>query len=202
WLAELAPLADPGLVPVTVAVALKLALPDRAESPERVAAALGDKRLLLVLDNCEHVIDAAARMTDAVLRAAPHARVVATSRESLAAAGEAVYRVPSLEAPRGDRDVREQLLQPPAVSLFVARARAVDARFSPDARSAAITGAVCRHLDGIPLAIELAAARTATLGLDELAARLDDRFRLLTGGHRTALPRPQTLPATLDLRYQ
>ena len=202
WLAELAPLSDPGLVPVSVAVALKLALPDRAESPERVAAALGDKHLLLVLDNCEHVIDAAARIAEAVLRAAPHARVVATSREPLRAPGEYMYRVSSLEVPHEDTDDREELLQTAAVSLFVARVRAVEARFSPDARTAAITGAVCRRLDGIPLAIELAAARTATLGLDELAARLDDRFRLLTRGHRTALPRQQTLRATLDWSYE
>ena len=202
WFAELAPLSDPSLVPVSVAVALKLALPDRAESPERVAAALGDKRLLLVLDNCEHVIDEAARMADAVLRAAPHARVVATSREPLRAPGEYVYRVPSLEVPHEDTDDHEQLLQAAAVSLFVARARALEARFSPDARTAATTAAVCRRLDGIPLAIELAAARTATLGLDELAAHLDDRFRLLTGGHRTALPRQQTLRATLDWSYE
>jgi predicted ATPase/DNA-binding SARP family transcriptional activator len=202
WLAELAPLSDPSLVPVSVGVALKLALPDRAESPERVAAALGGKHLLLVLDNCEHVIEAAARMAEAVLRAAPHARVVATSREPLRAPGEYVYRVPSLEVPREYTDDREELLQTAAVSLFVARVRAVEARFSPDARAAAITGAVCRRLDGIPLAIELAAARTATLGLDELAARLDDRFRLLTGGHRTALPRQQTLRATLDWSYE
>jgi predicted ATPase/DNA-binding SARP family transcriptional activator len=202
WLAELAPLSDPSLVPVSVAVALKLALPDRAESPERVAAALGDKRLLLVLDNCEHVVEAAASMAEAVLRAAPHARVVATSREPLRAPGEYVYRVPSLEVPLEDTHDREDLLQTAAVSLFVARTRAVTGNFLPDARSAATMGAVCRRLDGIPLAIELAAARTATLGLDELAARLDDRFRLLTRGHRTALPRQQTLRATLDWSYR
>jgi len=202
WFAELAPLSDPSLVPVSVAVALKLALPDRVESAERVAAALGDKHLLLVLDNCEHVIEAAARMAEAVLRAAPHACVVATSREPLRVPGEYVYRVPSLEVPSEDTDDREKLLQTAAVSLFIARVRAVEARFSPDARTAAITGAVCRRLDGIPLAIELAAARTATLGLDELAARLDDRFQLLTGGHRTALPRQQTLRATLDWSYE
>src|SRR5262249_49767062 len=153
WFAELAPLSDPSLVPVTVAVSLKLALPDGAESPERVAAALSTKHLLLVLDNCEHVIDAAARMAEALLRVAPHARVVATSREPLRAPGEYVYRVPSLEVPSEDTDDREELLQTAAVSLFVARVRAVEGRFSPDARTAAITGAVCRRLDGIPLAI-------------------------------------------------
>src|SRR5262249_61243377 len=108
WLAELAPLSDPSLVPVSVAVALKLAPPDRAESPERVAAALGDKRLLLILDNCEHVIDAAARMAEVVLRAAPHVRVVAASREPLRWPREDVEQVPSLEVPREaivDREV-------------------------------------------------------------------------------------------------
>src|SRR5262249_39875127 len=131
WLAELAPLSDPSLVPVSVAVALKLALPDRAESPERVAAALGDKHLLLVLDNCEHVIDAAARMVDAVLRPAPPAGGGAPGREPLRAPGEYVYRIPSLEVPREDIDDREQLLQTAAVSLFIARMRAVEPRFSP-----------------------------------------------------------------------
>ncbi|HWN12851.1 MAG TPA: BTAD domain-containing putative transcriptional regulator, partial [Candidatus Dormibacteraeota bacterium] len=202
WVAELAPLSDPGLVPVTVAVALGLTLPAGAGSPERVAAALAAKRLLLVLDNCEHVIEAAARMAEALLRADPHARVMATSREPLRAPGEYVYRVLPLQVPAEGAEGREDLLEAAAVQLFVARARAVDLRFSPDARSAAITGAVCRRLDGIPLAIELAAARTATLGLEELAVRLDDRFRLLTGGHRTALPRHQTLRATLDWSYE
>ncbi len=202
WVAELAPLSDPGLVPVTVAVALGLTIPAAAESPERVASALAAKRLLLVLDNCEHVIEAAARMAEALLRANPYARVLATSREPLRAPGEYVYRVLSLEVPAEGTEDREDLLDAAAVKLFVARARGVDLRFSPDARTAAITGAVCRRLDGIPLAIELAAARTATLGLEELAARLDDRFRLLTGGHRTALPRHQTLRATLDWSYE
>src|SRR5438093_2341646 len=201
WVAELAPLSDPGLVPLTVAAALGLTLPAGAESPERVAAALGAKRVLFVLDNCEHVIEAAARMAAALLNANPHARVMATSREPLRAPGEYVYRVLSLELPADGAQDREDLLEAAAVKLFVARARAVDLRFSPDARSAVITGAVCRRLDGIPLAIELAAARTATLGLEELAVRLDDRFRQLTGGHRTALPQHQTLRATLDWSY-
>ena len=198
WVAELAPLSDPGLVPVTVAVALGVTLLAGAESPERVASALGAKRVLLMLDNCEHVIEEAARMAEALLRANPHARVMATSREPLRAPGEYVYRVLPLEVPAEGAEGREALLNAAAVQLFVARAQAVELHFALDARTAAITGAVCRRLDGIPLAIELAAARTAALGLEELAARLDDRFRLLTGGHRTALPRHQTLRATLD----
>src|SRR6185437_7901125 len=118
----------------------------------------------------------------------------------LRAPGEYVYRVLPLEVPAEGAEGREDLLKA-AVQLFVARAQAVE-HFSLDVRTAAITGAVCRRLDGIPLAIELAAARTATLGLEELAAHLDDRFRLLTGGHRTALPRHQTLRATFDWSHE
>jgi predicted ATPase len=202
WVAELAPLSDPGLVPVTVAVALGLTLPAGAESPERVAAAVGAQRVLLVLDNCEHVIEAAARMAVALLNANPHARVMATSREPLRAPGEYLYRVLPLEVPAEGTEDREDPLDAAAVQLFVARAQAMDLHFALDARSAVIIGAICRRLDGIPLAIELAAARTATLGLEELAAHLDDRFRLLTGGHRSALPRHQTLRATLDWSYE
>ena len=202
WVAELAPLSDPALVPITVAVALGLKLPSSAESPEQVAAALAGRHLLLVLDNCEHVIDAAARMAEALLRANPNAHVLATSREPLRAPGEYVYRVLPLKVPEEGADDHEDVMETAAVKLFVERARAAARRFSPDARSAPVTAAICRRLDGIPLAIELAAARTVTLGVEELAARLDDRFRLLTGGHRTALPRHQTLRATLDWSYE
>ena len=155
-----------------------------------------------MLDNCEHVIEAAARMAEALLRADPHAHVLATSREPLRATGEYVYRVLPLAVPAEGAEDHEDLLDAAAVKLFVARAQAMDLHFSLDARRAAITGAVCRRLDGIPLAIELAAARTATLGVEGLAAHLDDRFHLLTGGHRTALPRHQTLRATLDWSYE
>ena len=201
WVAELAPLSDPGLVPATVAVALGLTLPG-AESAERVAAAVGARRLLVVLDNCEHVIEAAARIAEALLRADPHARVLTTSREPLRAPGEYVYRVLPLQVPAEAGQEHEDVLDAAAVKLFTARAQAMDRRFFLDDRTAPIVGAVCRRLDGIPLAIELAAARTAALGVAGLAARLDDRFRLLTGGHRTALPRHQTLRATLDWSYE
>jgi predicted ATPase len=155
-----------------------------------------------VLDNCEHVIEAAAGMALALLRADPNVHVLATSREPLRAPGEYVYRVLSLEVPTESIEGHEDLLDTAAVQLFMARVQAMDRRFSLDARTAPIAGAVCRRLDGIPLAIELAAARTASLGIEGLAARLDDRFRLLTGGHRTALPRHQTLRATLDWSYE
>jgi predicted ATPase/DNA-binding winged helix-turn-helix (wHTH) protein len=202
WLAELAPLSDAELVADAVAAALGLELAGGVASPDRVARALGSKQLLLVLDNCEHVIDRAARMAEALARANPKSRIMATSREPLRAEGEYLYRVPPLDVPAENARDPEDMLRHGAVQLFVARARAAESGFVPDARTAAIIGAVCRRLDGIPLAIELAAARTATLGVEGLAARLDDRFRLLTGGYRTALPRHQTLRATLDWSYE
>jgi predicted ATPase len=202
WLAELASLSDADLVADAVAAALGLDLAGGIASPDRVARALGPKQLLLVLDNCEHVIERAARMAEALARANPKLRIMATSREPLRAEGEHLYRVPPLDVPAEDAQDPEDVLRHSAVQLFVARARAAASNFVPDAQTATIIGAVCRHLDGIPLAIELAAARTATLGVEGVAARLDDRFRLLTGGHRTALPRHQTLRATLDWSYE
>jgi predicted ATPase len=199
--AELAPLSDPGLVPVTVAAALGLQFAAGAISAERVANALGASQLVLVLDNCEHLIDAAAKIIEALLRAHSTIRVLATSREPLRTEGEYLYRVPPLAVPAEAVEDMEEMLQAGAVRLFVVRARAADPHFSPDGRTAAIAAAICRRLDGIPLAIELAASRGAALGIEELASRLDDRFHLLTGGHRTALPRHQTLRATLDWSY-
>jgi predicted ATPase/DNA-binding winged helix-turn-helix (wHTH) protein len=201
WAIELAPLSDPQLVPVTVATALGLELASGTASPITVANALRSKRLMLVLDNCEHVVDAAARMAESLLRVNPEARVIATSREPLRAEGEWVYPVPPLAVPEGSHD-DEAPLRYGAVRLFVERARAAAPSFAPDARVAAAIAEICRRLDGIPLAIELAAARAAALGVEGLAARLDDRFRLLAGGHRTAMPRHQTLRATLDWSYE
>jgi predicted ATPase/DNA-binding winged helix-turn-helix (wHTH) protein len=200
WVAELAPLSDPELVPATVAAALGLDLPAGRVSAKRIAAALGSKQVLLVLDNCEHVIEAAASIAEVLLHATA-ATVMVTSREPLRAEGERIYRVPPLDVPaEGIEDVEDLLLHG-AVRLFVARARAADPGFSIDLRIAAAGAAICRCLDGIPLAIELAAARAAALGVEGLAARLDDRFGVLTEGRRTALPRHQTLRATLDWSY-
>jgi predicted ATPase len=156
---------------------------------------------MLVLDNCEHVVDAAARMAAALLRANPAAHVIATSREPLRTEGERVYPLPPLVVPAEGTPDSEDPLRYGAVRLFVERARAATPSFSPDARIAAAMAGICRRLDGIPLAIELAAARAAALGVEDVAARLDDRFHLLTGGRRTALPRHQTLTATLDWSY-
>jgi predicted ATPase/DNA-binding winged helix-turn-helix (wHTH) protein len=202
WAVELAPLSDPDLVPVTVATALGVELASGATSSQSVANALRSRQFMLVLDNCEHVIDAAARMAEALLRVNPAARVIATSREPLRAEGEWVYRVPPLAVPPEGSPDGEDPLRYGAVRLFSERARGAAANVSPDAGVMAWIAGICRRLDGIPLAIELAAARAASLGIEELAARLDDRFRLLARGRRTALPRHQTLRATLDWSYE
>jgi hypothetical protein len=151
WVIELAPLSDPDLVPITVATALGLDLADDVVSPERVAHALAARQLLLVLDNCEHLVGAAPTMAEALLRANPAARVMATSRESLRAEGECVYRVPPLAVPTEGSEDAEDPLRYGALRLFVARARAAEPQFSPDVHVAAAIVAICRHLDGIPL---------------------------------------------------
>jgi predicted ATPase/DNA-binding winged helix-turn-helix (wHTH) protein len=201
WVAELASLFDPQLLPVTVAAALRLELMSGSISPERVAAALDLKHVLIILDNCEHVIDAAAQMVEALLRSNAAVRVIATSREPLRVESERLYRVPPLAVPTEDTPTLEEVLRYGAVALFIARVQAADLHFSPDQQTALAIVAICRRLDGIPLAIELAAARASALGLQQIASRLDDRFSLLTGGRRTALPRQQTLRATLDWSY-
>src|SRR6516164_9885173 len=202
WIAELALLSDPALVPVTVATALGLELVSGVVSPERIAAALGSKHIMLVLDNCEHVIDVAAGMVEALLHANPAARVIATSREPLRAESEHLYRVPPLAVPTEDTQALKDVLRYGAVALFIARAQAADPHFAPDRQTAAAIAAICRRLDGIPLAIELAAARVSTLGVQELASRLYDRVSVPTEGRRTALRRHQTLRATLDWSYE
>jgi DNA-binding winged helix-turn-helix (wHTH) protein len=202
WVAELAPLSDPDLVSVTVAAALGLEFTSGTVSARSVADALRSKQLMLVLDNCEHVVDAAARMAEALLRANPAAHVIATSREPLRAEGEWVYLVPPLAVPLEGGLDGEDPLRYGAVRLFHERTRAIAATFAHDARSAIAIAGICRRLDGIPLAIELAAARAADLGIEGLAAGLDDRFRLLTRGRRTAMPRHQTLRGTLDWSHE
>jgi predicted ATPase/DNA-binding winged helix-turn-helix (wHTH) protein len=202
WLAEFSALADPGLVPATVATAVGLELGGGEASAQRVAQALADRRLLLVMDTCEHVIDHAAAMTEAMLGAGSAPYIIATSREPLRAGGEWVYPVQPLAVPAVDVAADDDPLRYGAVRLFIERARAAEPHFAPDRRIIAMIPAICRRLDGIPLAIELAAARASALGIETLAARLDDRFRLLTGGRRAALPRHQALRATLDWSYE
>jgi predicted ATPase/DNA-binding winged helix-turn-helix (wHTH) protein len=201
FVAELGPVSSPELVPATVASALGLTHGAGTVSPESVAAAVGTKQLLLVIDNCEHVIEAVAAMAEALLRASPGVSLLATSREPLRVSGEYVYRVPPLDVPAEDNQDTEDIFRHGAVRLFVSRAHAAEPRYVAEGRVAAATAAICRRLDGIPLAIELAATRIVAFGVDGVAARLDDRFRLLTGGRRT-LPRHQTIRATLDWSYE
>jgi predicted ATPase len=171
--------------------------------PEHVATSLGSRRLLLVLDNCEHLIEPVARIAESLLQGAPHLQILATSREPLRARGECIYSVPALAVPDEAVTDTEAQLRHSAVRLFVARAHLADARLPSLDASAEIISGICRRLDGIPLAIELAAARAVALGVRGVADGLDDRFRLLAGGGlRTAQPRHQTLRATLDWSYE
>jgi predicted ATPase/DNA-binding winged helix-turn-helix (wHTH) protein len=201
WLVELASLSDPGLVPSTVASTLGLKLSGEI-SAESVARALGGRHLLLVLDNCEHVIDAVADLAETLTRLCPRTTIVATSREILRIDGESVYRVPPLEVPAPGQAAPDYIMQYSAVELFVARTKALNAGFSPTAENLVSVATICRHLDGIPLAIEFAAARAAVLSVQGVAAGLRDRFALLTAGRRTALPRQRTLRATLDWSHE
>lgn len=202
WLVELAPLADGGLVPTAAAGVLGLKLMGSSVTAEAVARAIGNANLLLILDNCEHVIDAAAELAEAVVRFCPRASVLATTREVLRIDGEHVHRVRPLDVPEAEQEDPEEILRSGAVELLIARTEAFDSDFSPAPGDVAAVAAICRQLDGIPLAIEFAAARVAVLGLRQVAAALGDRFRLLTSGRRTAVQRHQTLRAALDWSYE
>jgi predicted ATPase/DNA-binding winged helix-turn-helix (wHTH) protein len=201
WLIDLAPLSDPRLVPSTLATALGLEI--RSENPlPGLIAVLKDKRMLLVFDNCAHVIDAAADLAIAVLRSAPGVHLLATSREPPRIEGEHVHRLSPLASPPASaRLTAAEALRFPAVQLFVERATESLGEFELSDADAPIVGEICNKLDGIALAIELAAARVDVFGVWGLAAHLDDRFRLLTKGRRTAVPRHRTLSATLDWSY-
>lgn len=202
WMAELAPVSDPVLVPQTVVSALGL----RDESGRPALQVLTDylrsKALLLILDNCEHLIDSTAQLTGAVLRACPKVRILASSREALGVPGEVSYRVPSLATPDPAHLLPlDGLSGMSAVRLFVERASTARPGFVLGDSNAPAIAQICKRLDGIPLAIELAAARVKALSVEQIASRLDDRFRLLTGGSRTALARQQTLRALIDWSY-
>lgn len=201
WLVELAALADPALVAAAITAALGIAVAPSADALWALTRQLGDRRLLMVLDNCEHVIDAVASVLQAVLCAAPRVHALVSSQELIGIDGEHVLRLPSLSVPTEPNPSAEAALGAGAVKLFVARARAADPAFEFDDRAAPVVAAICRRLDGIPLALEMAAARLPLLGVEGLAAHLDERFRVLTAGKRTALPRHRTLHATLDWSY-
>jgi predicted ATPase/class 3 adenylate cyclase len=201
WLTELAPLTDGEQIPVAVAAALGITDHSGPNLTATVASALADHDTLILLDNCEHVIDAAAKFADEVIRHCPKVRFLATSREPLGIDGERVYRVPSLSLPDADAETADSLAHSDAVRLFAERARALQPDFRIDEQSAPLAATICRRLDGIPLALELAAARLSSMSLAQISARLDQRFRLLTGGSRNAMPRQQTLQATVDWSF-
>ncbi|HUN99023.1 MAG TPA: LuxR family transcriptional regulator, partial [Bradyrhizobium sp.] len=201
WLVELAPLADPDLVPLAVSHALGLHTGGGTASAESAARAIGLKRLVVVLDNCEHLIDAAAQLAETILRLAPHAVIVATSREMLRTQGEYVYRVPSLEVVGHDTSEPAELLRSSAIKLFLARAEALQIDDLCDEQHLRLIGRICRRLDGIPLAIEFAAARAATLGLFQVARDLEDRIASLASKRRAVPPRHRSLSAVFDWSY-
>lgn len=201
FLAELGSVISAEFLPVTVAVALGFSPGDGTASLERIASSIHAKRLLLVLDNCEHLIEASAQLVERLLRTAPTVSVIATSREALRADGEYVYRVTSLEIPNDDNTLPSELMRYGALKMFEARLGTYQSE-KDSLHSAVLKIRICRRLDGIPLALELAATRVPVLGLQGVADRLQDRFQLLTSGARTALPRQQTLRATLDWSYE
>jgi predicted ATPase/class 3 adenylate cyclase len=200
WLARLDSLNDPDLVPVTVAAVLGVDNLHAFAADEAVASTGASRELLLVLDNCEHVADVAAEVADLLLAHCRGMRILATSREPLRVAGEVTVRVGPLSLPAADHAQRVDDSE--AIRLFIERARARNRGFSPTEENLPALGEVCRRLDGLPLAIELAAARTTLLTPEQLVARLTRRFDLLSAGNRTALPRHQTLRGAIQWSYE
>ena len=203
WLVKLAPLSEEVLIPKAVAEAL--GVPERPAEPiaDTLAEVLRDRQVLLVLDNCEHLIGAAAGLVDKLLDSCPRLRILATSREALGVEGEVRWLVPSLSVPEiGRAPSSEELESYESVRLFVERARGREPAFSLSQHNALAVAEICRRLEGIPLAIELAAARVGTLSLGQIAQRLTDSLTLLTGGARTAVNRQRTLKATLDWSHE
>ena len=198
WLAELGSLTTPLLVADSIGNALGARIGNHASRFDTIVEVIGARRLLLVLDNCEHLIEEIAQLVECVAQAVPHACILTTSREPLGVHGEAVAAVPSLSVTKEDG---ANAAEPDAVVLFLSRMRSLSVVVPYEERSLGFVRALCRRLDGIPLAIEIAAAWAPVLGVEQLSARLDDRFRLLMGGKRTAVARHRTLAATLDWSF-
>ncbi len=199
---ELAPVTDPSLVPQALLTTLNLREDSLRSNTEILTDHLRSKTMLVLLDNCEHLIDGCAQMAGTLLRACPNLRILASSRESLGIEGEFAYRVPSLQTPNPTALLLpEQLKKIDSARLFLERASTAKPGFALTKDNASSIAQICFRLDGIPLAIELAASRVKVLSPEQIALRLDDRFRLLTGGSRTALPRQQTLRAMIDWSY-
>jgi predicted ATPase/class 3 adenylate cyclase len=202
WLADLSPLSDPDVVPAAVAEAVGVREQPGRDITRTLADQLVEKRLLIVLDNCEHLIDACAQLVHALLTSCRYLKVLATSREALNVPGEIARRLPSLAIPEVGRHIDlDSSAHVGSVQLFVQRAQAVRPGFDLTVENSDAIVQICRRLDGLPLALELAGARVTVMTVQELAARIDDRFRLLTGGSRLALPRQRTLEATVSWSY-
>jgi predicted ATPase len=205
WLVELAPVSSEDAVASTILEVLGMATGPGQPPLDALVTSLASQQALIVLDNCEHLIGACSKVADAILRYCPEIRLLATSREPLGIAGEAIYRVPSMSLPAEDDETSGADPADPygsdAVALFTEHAAAQGVGFVLDRDSAPLVAQICRRLDGMPLAIELAACRLRALSLADLNDRLDQRFRLLTGGSRNVLPRQQTLLATVNWSY-
>lgn len=202
WWVELATLTDESLIPQAIAKALGVQEVANQSLSESISKFLRSKEILLILDNCEHLIEACVQITADLLEACPYLKIIATSRESLNMAGENIWRIPSLSLPDPQQiSLVERLLKFESIRLFVERASAIWSDFALTEQNAPFVAQICHRLDGIPLAIELASARIKVLTPEQISARLDDRFRLLTGGGRTAIPRHQTLRAMIDWSY-
>jgi predicted ATPase/class 3 adenylate cyclase len=202
WFVELASITDPNLIPQTILTAAQMQTQQGITALETLTDFLREKTSLLILDNCEHLLEASAKLANALLHAAPNLKILSSSREALGVSGEQAWRVPSLSIP----DLKslpptDKLSQFESVRLFIERAMLVQSNFVFTTENAPAVAQICYRLDGIPLAIELAAARVNVLRVEQIAERLNDRFRLLTGGSRTALPRQQTLRAMIDWSY-
>jgi predicted ATPase/DNA-binding SARP family transcriptional activator len=197
WLVELASLSDPALVPQTVATLFHLVEGSEESLTEKLIHVLRPKTMLLILDNCEHLLDACAQLADTLLRSCSHLKILTSSREPLGITGEAQYHVPPLALP-DLQQILERMLDFASIQLFEERARLIQEHFALTMENAASIAQICHRLDGIPLAIELAAARINTFSTEQIAARLDESFNLLTGGSRTALLRQQTLRASIE----
>ncbi|MES2461561.1 MAG: tetratricopeptide repeat protein [Armatimonadota bacterium] len=202
WLVELASLSDGSLVPYAVANVFELKEILGEPITATLTGALQGRQALLLLDNCEHVLDSTAHLADTLLRSCPKLKILASSREGLGIPGEQTYRIPSLSLPDpGQAQTPDTVLRYESVRLFTERALLARPDFAVTQANASVLAQLCQRLDGIPFAIELAAARTKSLSVEEISQRLDQRFRLLTGGSRTALPRQQTLRSLIDWSY-
>jgi len=202
WFLDLAPLGDPTLVPNTLANVLGLRESGELPITELLINYFDSRTSLVILDNCEHLIESCSQLVNSLLTSCEHLSILATSREVLRVSGEIPYRVPSLELPVPDtKSTSDDLKHLESIRLFGERARVVWPEFAIDPQNALVVAQICQRLDGIPLAIELAAARANMLTVEQISKRLDDRFSLLTGGLRSALPRHQTLRATIDWSY-